>query len=118
MTPGAGRGSARLDLLVAPAALLALVAYSPGILLTGISVWFFSARLLAGAGGAAYTFNFHIPAALIRLLAMAHGGKYGERLVGPKAALLDQVFRRAALFSAVAAVPKVPQRRCSPARTG
>lgn len=90
------------------AALLALVALFASILLTGVSVWFLGAVALAGAGGAAYTFNFHIPAALIRLFAMARtAAKYGERLVGHKAALLDQVFRRATLFSAMAAVPKV-----------
>jgi ABC-type transport system involved in cytochrome bd biosynthesis fused ATPase/permease subunit len=90
------------------AALLALVALFAGILLTGVSVWFLGAVALAGAGGAAYTFNFHIPAALIRMFAMARtAAKYGERLVGHKAALLDQISRRAALFSAMAAAPKV-----------
>lgn len=90
------------------AALLVLVALFAGILLTGVSVWFLGAVALAGAGGAAYTFNFHVPAALIRLFAMARtAAKYGERLVGHKAALLDQVSRRAMLFSAMAAAPKV-----------
>ncbi|MFD9899175.1 ATP-binding cassette domain-containing protein [Mesorhizobium sp. NPDC059025] len=90
------------------AVLLALVALFAGILLTGVSVWFLGSVALAGAGGAAYTFNFHIPAALIRMFAMARtAAKYGERLVGHKAALLDQVSRRAALFSAMAAAPKV-----------
>ncbi|MFE0016829.1 ATP-binding cassette domain-containing protein [Mesorhizobium sp. NPDC059054] len=90
------------------ALLLALVALFSGILLTGVSVWFLGAVALAGAGGAAYTFNFHIPAALIRLFAMARtAAKYGERLVGHKAALLDQVSRRAMLFSAMAAAPRV-----------
>lgn len=90
------------------AALLALTALFASILLTGVSVWFLGAVALAGAGGTAYTFNFHIPAALIRLFAMARtAAKYGERLVGHKAALLDQVSRRATLFSAMAAAPKV-----------
>lgn len=90
------------------AVLLALTALFAGILLTGVSVWFLGAVALAGTGGAAYTFNFHIPAALIRLFAMARtAAKYGERLVGHKAALLDQVSRRAMLFSAMAAAPKV-----------
>ncbi|PLP59982.1 ABC transporter [Mesorhizobium loti] len=90
------------------AMLLALVALFSGVLLTGVSVWFLGAVALAGAGGAAYTFNFHIPAALIRLFAMARtAAKYGERLVGHKAALLDQVSRRSMLFSAMAAAPKV-----------
>ncbi len=90
------------------AILLTLVALFAGILLTGVSVWFLGAVALAGAGGAAHTFNFHIPAALIRMFAMTRtAAKYGERLVGHKAALLDQVSRRAALFSAMAAAPKV-----------
>lgn len=90
------------------AMLLALVALFAGILLTGVSVWFLGAVALAGAGGAAYAFNFHVPAALIRLFAMARtAAKYGERLVGHKAALLDQASRRATLFSAMAAAPKV-----------
>ncbi|WP_082407673.1 ATP-binding cassette domain-containing protein [Mesorhizobium sp. 1M-11] len=90
------------------AVLLALVALFASILLTGVSVWFLGAVALAGAGGAAYTFNFHFPAALIRLFAMARtAAKYGERLAGHKAALLDQVSRRAMLFSAMAAAPRV-----------
>lgn len=89
-------------------AVLALAALFAGVLLTGVSAWFLGAVALAGAGGAAYTFNFHIPAALIRLFAMARtAAKYGERLVGHKAALLDQVSRRSMLFSAMAAAPKV-----------
>ncbi|RFB79897.1 ATP-binding cassette domain-containing protein [Methylovirgula sp. 4M-Z18] len=89
-------------------ALLAVAALFAGILLTGVSIWFLGAVALAGAGGAAYTFNFHIPAALVRLFALTRtAAKYGERLAGHKAALLDQVSRRAALFSAMAAAPKV-----------
>lgn len=90
------------------AGLLALTALFAGVLLTGVSVWFLGAVALAGAGGAAHTFNFHIPAALIRMFAMARtAAKYGERLVGHKAALLDQISRRTLLFSAMAAAPEV-----------
>ena len=88
------------------AILLAVVASASGILLTGISVWFLGAVALAGLGPAALTFNFHIPAALVRLFALSKTlGKYGERVVGHRAALLDQVKRRTRLFAAMAQAP-------------
>src|ERR1700675_2232415 len=88
------------------AILLAVVASASGILLTGISVWFLGAVALAGLGPAALAFNFHIPAALVRLFALSKTlGKYGERVVGHRAALLDQVKRRARLFAAMALAP-------------
>ena len=88
------------------AILLAVVASASGILLTGISVWFLGAVALAGLGPAALAFNFHIPAALVRLFALSKTlGKYGERVVGHRAALLDQVKRRAKLFAAMALAP-------------
>jgi ABC-type transport system involved in cytochrome bd biosynthesis fused ATPase/permease subunit len=88
------------------AILLAVVASASGILLTGISVWFLGAVALAGLGPAALAFNFHIPAALVRLFALSKTlGKYGERVVGHRAALLDQVKRRARLFTAMAQAP-------------
>ena len=65
------------------AILLAVVASVSGVLLTGISVWFLGAVALAGLGPAALAFNFHIPAALVRLFALSKTlGKYGERVVG------------------------------------
>jgi ATP-binding cassette subfamily C protein CydC len=85
---------------------LAVVASASGILLTGISVWFLGAVALAGLGPAALAFNFHFPAALVRLFALSKTlGKYGERVVGHRAALLDQVKRRAKLFAAMAQAP-------------
>lgn len=88
------------------AILLAVVASASGILLTGISVWFLGAVALAGLGPAALAFNFHIPAALVRLFALSKTlGKYGERVVGHRAALLDQVNRRAKLFTTMALAP-------------
>ncbi len=88
------------------AILLAVVASVSGVLLTGISVWFLGAVALAGLGPAALAFNFHIPAALVRLFALSKTlGKYGERVVGHRAALLDQVKRRARLFTAMAQAP-------------
>jgi ATP-binding cassette subfamily C protein CydC len=88
------------------AALLAVVAAASGILLTGISVWFLGAVALAGLGPAALLFNFHTPAAFVRLFALSKTvGKYGERVVGHRAALLDQVRRRTRLFTAMARAP-------------
>ncbi|MGA2891640.1 MAG: ATP-binding cassette domain-containing protein [Xanthobacteraceae bacterium] len=88
------------------AILLAVAAAVSGILLTGVSVWFLGAVALAGLGPAALTFNFHTPAALVRLFALTKTAcKYGERIVGHRAALLDQVQRRAGLFAAMAFAP-------------
>jgi len=88
------------------AILLAIMASASGILLTGISVWFLGAVALAGLGPAALAFNFHIPAALVRLFALSKTlGKYGERVVGHRAALFDQVKRRTLLFAAMARAP-------------
>ena len=88
------------------AIVLAVAASASGILLTGISVWFLGAVALAGLGPAALAFNFHTPAALVRLFALSKTlGKYGERVAGHRAALLDQVKRRAQLFMARARAP-------------
>lgn len=90
------------------AVLLAFVALASGVLLTGTSVWFLGAVAIAGAGPMAFTFNFHIPAALVRLFAVSRTvAKYGERLVGHRAALIDQVSRRSELFLAMSAAPGV-----------
>lgn len=96
----AGKSPWRLALL------LAVGASASGILLTGISVWFLGAAAMAGLGPAALLFNFHTPAAFVRLFALGKTvGKYGERVVGHRAALLDQVRRRAQLFTAMAHAP-------------
>jgi ABC-type transport system involved in cytochrome bd biosynthesis fused ATPase/permease subunit len=84
----------------------ALAAVFSGVLLTGVSVWFLGAVALAGLGPAALTFNFHTPAAFVRLFAIGRTAcKYGERITGHRAALLDQVRRRTSLFIAMAAAP-------------
>lgn len=88
------------------AIVFALAAAFSGVLLTGISIWFLGAVALAGLGPAALTFNFHTPAAFVRLFAIGRTAcKYGERLVGHRAALLEQVRRRTGLFAAMAAAP-------------
>ena len=61
------------------AAVLAVAAMASGVLLTGISAWFLGTVALVGLGPAALAFNFHIPAALVRLFALSKTlGKYGE----------------------------------------
>lgn len=100
--PARNRAPWRLALVMAFAALTA------GILLTGVSVWFLGAVALAGLTPAALTFNFHIPAAFIRLFALTRtAAKYGERVIGHRAALTDQVLRRSTLFAAMATAPSV-----------
>lgn len=92
------------------ATLLALAALLCGLLLGGLSAWFLGSVAVAGLTAAALTFNFHIPAALVRLFATGRtAARYGERLLGHKAALSDQVERRVRLFSAMAAAPSVRQ---------
>ncbi|TAN18182.1 MAG: ATP-binding cassette domain-containing protein [Rhizobiaceae bacterium] len=87
---------------------LAFLALFCGVLLTGVSMWFLGAVALAGLGPAALTFNFHFPAAFVRLFALGRtAAKYGERVVGHRAALLDQVARRSRLFRTMAAAPAI-----------
>jgi ATP-binding cassette, subfamily C, bacterial CydC len=106
LTAEPAAGSVRAKSPWPMAIVLAVAASASGILLTGISVWFLGAVALAGLGPAALAFNFHIPAALVRLFALSNTlGKYGERVVGHRAALLDQVKRRARLFIAMARAP-------------
>ena len=90
------------------AVVLAFVALACGVLLGGLSAWFLGSVAIAGLSAAAFTFNFHIPAALIRLFAVGRtAARYGERLLGHKAALRDQLVRRVQLFGAMAAAPGV-----------
>jgi len=101
-------GPARSHKLWRYALLLAMIALAAGVLLAGTSVWFLGAVAIAGAGPAAFTFNFHIPAAMVRLFAVSRtAAKYGERLIGHRAALSDQVARRSRLFLAMAGAPGV-----------
>jgi ABC-type transport system involved in cytochrome bd biosynthesis fused ATPase/permease subunit len=82
------------------------LALAANLLLVGSSVAFLAAVALAGAGPAALTMNFHMPAAFVRLFALTRtGAKYGERMAGHRAALADQVVRRAGLFGAMARAP-------------
>lgn len=86
----------------------AFAALACAILLGGVSAWLLGSVAIAGLSAAAFTFNFHIPAAFIRLFAVGRtAARYGERLTGHKAALADQVSRRVGLFAAMAAAPAV-----------
>ncbi len=86
---------------------LAALALAANVALAGTAVTFLAAVALAGAGPAAFAFNFHHPAALVRLLALLRtGARYGERMAGHRAALSDQVRRRANLFAALARAPE------------
>ena len=109
MTPLAGRATAPAGRPGwRPAYAFALAALACGILLAGLSAWFLGAVAIAGLSAAAATFNFHVPAALVRLFAIGRtAAKYGERLVGHAAALRDQRHRRRDLFVAMAAAPAV-----------
>ncbi|TGP54130.1 ATP-binding cassette domain-containing protein [bacterium M00.F.Ca.ET.159.01.1.1] len=92
------------------AAGFALAALFCAILLGGVSAWLLGSVAIAGLSAAAFTFNFHIPAALIRFFAVGRTtARYGERLAGHKAALADQIARRSELFAAMAAAPAVRQ---------
>ncbi|MEE7481975.1 ABC transporter [Methylorubrum populi] len=86
---------------------LAALALAANLALAGTAVTFLAAVALAGAGPAAFAFNFHHPAALVRLFALLRtGARYGERMAGHRAALTDQVRRRAGLFAAMARAPE------------
>lgn len=86
----------------------AFTALACAMLLGGVSAWLLGSVAIAGLSAAAFTFNFHIPAAFIRLFAVGRtAARYGERLTGHKAALADQVARRVDLFAAMAAAPAV-----------
>lgn len=83
------------------AAVLALCA----VLLMGLSGWFIAAAAAAGAGGkaAVMAFNYLLPSAGVRLLAILRtAARYGERLAGHAAALNALAEIRPALYRALA----------------
>ena len=90
------------------AALLAALVAAASVLLLGLSGWFITAAAYAGAAGilAAHAFNYMLPSAGIRLLAIVRtGARYGERLASHDAAFAALARIRPALFRAVAASP-------------
>ncbi|MBR0551248.1 amino acid ABC transporter ATP-binding/permease protein [Stakelama marina] len=98
---------AQRGLLVRAAILAALTAASSVVLL-GLSGWFITAAAFAGAAGttAALAFNYMLPAAGIRLLAITRtAARYGERLAGHEAAFRALARLRPQLFRALAGAP-------------
>ncbi len=94
------RQRARLGL----AGLCAATVAAASVLLLALSGWFITAAALAG--GAAAAFNYLLPSAAIRLLAILRTGcRYGERINSHDAALRALARLRPALFAALAAAP-------------
>ena len=90
------------------AGIAAAAVSASSVLLLGLSGWFITASALAGAAGlaSAQAFNYLLPSAGIRLLAILRtGSRYGERLVGHDAALRALARIRPALFASLAAAP-------------
>jgi ATP-binding cassette subfamily C protein CydC len=90
------------------AALGAVLVAVASVVLLGLSGWFITAAALAGAAGplAAQAFNYMLPSAGIRLLAIVRtAARYGERLAAHEAAFGALARVRAALFAGVAAGP-------------
>ena len=77
-----------------------------GVALLALSGWFLTGAARAGAGGVASVraFNYLLPSAGIRGLAIARTlSRYGERLFGHRAALFALADLRPALFARLAA---------------
>ncbi|MBO1073867.1 ATP-binding cassette domain-containing protein [Roseomonas marmotae] len=90
------------------AGLFAALVSIASVVLLGLSGWFITAAALAGLAGqaAVMAFNYMLPSAVIRLLAIIRtGSRYGERLVGHDAALRALARLRPALFRGLAASP-------------
>ncbi len=93
--------------LLAASVCAALVS-AAAVLLLGVSGWFITASALAGLAGplVAHSFNFMVPSALIRFLAIVRtGSRYGERVTGHDAALKALAALRPQLFESVARGP-------------
>jgi ATP-binding cassette subfamily C protein CydC len=96
----------RGDLLVAAVAGAATAAATAALL--GLSGWFLAGTALAGAAGpgAVQAFNYLLPSAGLRGLAIARtAGRYGERLLSHRAALHALAALRPTLFAGLAAAP-------------
>lgn len=78
------------------------------VALLGVSGWFITAAALAGAAGpaAAHVFNYLVPSAVIRFLAIVRtASRYGERVTGHEAALKALAALRPQLFDGLARGP-------------
>jgi ATP-binding cassette, subfamily C, bacterial CydC len=90
------------------AGLLAALVAAASVALLGLSGWFLTGAALAGVAGTAaiHAFNYMLPSAAIRLLAIVRtGARYGEALAAHAAALGAVAAVRPALFRAIAALP-------------
>jgi len=93
---------------LALAAAASAVTAAASVTLLGISGWFITGAALAGVAGMAVvqTFNYLLPAAAIRLLAILRTGfRYIERLSSHTAALGALAAIRPRLFASLAAAP-------------
>ena len=96
------------------AALSAALVSGASVALLGLSGWFITGAAIAGAGGFAVVqaFNYLLPAAVIRMLAVVRtGSRYVERVSGHAAALKALARLRPLLFARLAAAP--PRRALS-----
>ncbi len=78
------------------------------VALLGVSGWFITASALAGAAGpaVAHVFNYLVPSAVIRFLAIVRtASRYGERVTGHEAALKALAALRPQLFDGLARGP-------------
>ncbi len=97
------RGSLRL------ASLAGVSAVCAGGALLGLSGWFITGAAVAGATGAVAAFNYLLPSAAIRALAIVRTvARYGERLEGHRAALASLAAIRPAIFTGL--VRQAPER--------
>ncbi|WP_428062320.1 amino acid ABC transporter ATP-binding/permease protein [Brevundimonas sp.] len=95
---------ARLRLAAAAGAVVTVSA----VCLLGLSGWFITGAAFAGAAGAAaaQSFNYMMPSAIIRLLAILRtGARYVERVAGHESALKVLARLRPQLFRAIAQGP-------------
>lgn len=98
----------RQRLMLTRAAGYAALVAAASVLLLGVSGWFITAAAIAGVAGpiVAQGFNYMLPSAGIRLLAIVRtGARYGERLASHQAAFGALARIRPALFRAIAAAP-------------
>lgn len=94
----------RLHMAAAAGAVVSIAA----VCLLGLSGWFITGAALAGVAGmaAVQAFNYMMPSAIIRLLAILRtGARYIERVAGHEAALKALARLRPQLFDALAAAP-------------
>lgn len=97
------RRAQRRPLLIAAAAGAVVTAAAVGLL--GLSGWFIAGAALAGGAGAAaaHVFNYLMPSAIIRLLAILRtGARYVERVSGHDAALHALAALRPEIFASFA----------------